>query len=99
MIWARNKVPRDAGKWVGELASVRVCPRNWRAHPGPVEPHVSSKHFDTPTINMSTQNDGGIEFSLVPEDSRQHFRLLELPPELLNIVTASNASPYAEHMN
>jgi sister chromatid cohesion protein DCC1 len=42
---------------------------------------------------MSTQNEEGIEFSIIPEAQQQHYRLLELPPELLEVVTSSNASP------
>lgn len=39
---------------------------------------------------MSTQNAPGIEFAIVPEGSRQHFRLLELPPDLLSVITSEN---------
>jgi len=37
---------------------------------------------------MSTQADEGSSFSLLPEEGRQHFRLLELPPELLRLVVS-----------
>ncbi|KAK1061802.1 hypothetical protein LTR12_001979 [Friedmanniomyces endolithicus] len=37
---------------------------------------------------MSTQADDGSSFSLLPEEGRQHFRLLELPPELLRLVVS-----------
>ncbi|KAK0266165.1 hypothetical protein B0A54_06667 [Friedmanniomyces endolithicus] len=37
---------------------------------------------------MSTQADQGSSFSLLPEEGRQHFRLLELPPELLRLVVS-----------
>jgi len=39
---------------------------------------------------MSTQDSGGIQFSVDGEEQQQHFRLLELPPDLLNIVTSQN---------
>jgi len=39
---------------------------------------------------MSTQADAGISLSLLPEDNQQSFRLLELPPELLNLLTSDN---------
>ncbi|KAK5165232.1 uncharacterized protein LTR77_009330 [Saxophila tyrrhenica] len=42
---------------------------------------------------MSTQHEISIPFSLLPEESQQHFRLLELPPDLLDVITADNASP------
>jgi hypothetical protein len=39
---------------------------------------------------MSTQHEPGVEFAIVPEESRQHFRLLELPPDLLSLITSEN---------
>ncbi|KAK6430116.1 hypothetical protein LTR95_013734 [Oleoguttula sp. CCFEE 5521] len=39
---------------------------------------------------MSTQSSAGIPVSLLPEEQHQHFRLLELPPELLEILTSAN---------
>lgn len=47
----------------------------------------SSVHLYT----MSTQDESGIEFSVVPEENQQHFRLLELPAELLAVLTSENA--------
>jgi len=44
----------------------------------------------TATTAMSTQADAGISLSLLPEDSQQSFRLLELPPELLTLLTSDN---------
>lgn len=40
---------------------------------------------------MSTQDASGLEFSILPEDQQQQFRLLELPPELLELLTSENA--------
>jgi len=39
---------------------------------------------------MSTQRDAGIPLSLLAEDHQQSFRLLELPAELLNLLTSDN---------
>lgn len=39
---------------------------------------------------MSRQDESGIAFSILPEDGRQHFRLLELPAELLDLLTSDN---------
>ncbi|KAK5121414.1 hypothetical protein LTR85_005246 [Meristemomyces frigidus] len=39
---------------------------------------------------MSTQNGSGIAFSILPEEGQQHFRLLELPPELLSLLTSND---------
>ncbi|EMC91612.1 hypothetical protein BAUCODRAFT_299017 [Baudoinia panamericana UAMH 10762] len=39
---------------------------------------------------MSSQNGSGIAFCLRSEESQDHFRLLELPPELLQLVTSAN---------
>ncbi|KAK4544436.1 hypothetical protein LTR36_004327 [Oleoguttula mirabilis] len=39
---------------------------------------------------MSTQDESGIAFSLLPEEGQQHFRLLELPPELLSLLTSDS---------
>lgn len=39
---------------------------------------------------MSTQEGSGIEFSIVPEENQEHLRLLELPADLLNILTSEN---------
>ncbi|OQO09489.1 hypothetical protein B0A48_04890 [Cryoendolithus antarcticus] len=39
---------------------------------------------------MSTQGDAGTPISLLAEEQHQHFRLLELPPELLEILTSAN---------
>ncbi|KAI6904756.1 hypothetical protein KC318_g18979, partial [Hortaea werneckii] len=39
---------------------------------------------------MSTQAHDGIPFSLLPEEKYEHCRLLELPPELLGILTADS---------
>jgi hypothetical protein len=41
---------------------------------------------------MSSQGDQGVSFSIVPEENRQHFRLLELPPELLEILTTNESN-------
>ncbi|KAK5688500.1 hypothetical protein LTS10_000478 [Elasticomyces elasticus] len=40
---------------------------------------------------MSTQPDDGFTFSILPEEQREHFRLLELPPELLELVTSNTS--------
>ncbi|KAK0253288.1 hypothetical protein LTR91_009730 [Friedmanniomyces endolithicus] len=37
---------------------------------------------------MSAQADEGSPFSLLPEEGRQHFRLLELPPDLLELIVS-----------
>ncbi|KAF2723876.1 hypothetical protein K431DRAFT_324672 [Polychaeton citri CBS 116435] len=42
---------------------------------------------------MSTQDQTGIEFSVVPEEHQERFRLLELPPELLALLTQEDAEP------
>ena len=42
------------------------------------------------TAVMSTQGDAGIPLSLLAEDRQQSFRLLELPPELLKLLTSDN---------
>jgi len=39
---------------------------------------------------MSTQGDAGIPLSLLAEDQQQSFRLLELPAELLKLLTSDN---------
>ncbi|OQO00111.1 hypothetical protein B0A48_13897 [Cryoendolithus antarcticus] len=39
---------------------------------------------------MSTQSSTGIPVSLLAEAQHQHFRLLELPPELLEVLTSAN---------
>ncbi|KAM0717341.1 hypothetical protein Q7P37_007193 [Cladosporium fusiforme] len=39
---------------------------------------------------MSTQADSGIPLSLLPEERHQPFRLLELPPDLLSVLTSKN---------
>jgi hypothetical protein len=39
---------------------------------------------------MSTQEDAGMPLSLLPEDKQHSFRLLELPPELLHLLTSDN---------
>ena len=39
---------------------------------------------------MSTNDKNGTSFSIQPEEDQQHFRLLELPPELLDILTSEN---------
>ncbi|KAK3716220.1 hypothetical protein LTR37_006665 [Vermiconidia calcicola] len=40
---------------------------------------------------MSTEDESGPEFRMVPEESQQHFRLLELPADLLNVLTSVDA--------
>ncbi|KAK4980152.1 hypothetical protein LTR42_000459 [Elasticomyces elasticus] len=40
---------------------------------------------------MSTQPDDGFTFSILAEEQREHFRLLELPPELLELVTSNTS--------
>ena len=45
-------------------------------------------------LTMATQDESGIEFSIVSEESQQHFRLLELPKELLSLLTSENAPMY-----
>jgi hypothetical protein len=42
------------------------------------------------TAVMSTQGDAGIPLSLLAEDRQHPFRLLELPPELLKLLTSDN---------
>jgi len=39
---------------------------------------------------MATQNEDGIPLSLLSKDQQQTFRLLELPPELLTLITSEN---------
>jgi hypothetical protein len=39
---------------------------------------------------MSTQSDAGIPLSLLAEDRQQSFRLLELPAELLKLLTSDH---------
>lgn len=39
---------------------------------------------------MATQGDAGIPLSLLAEDQQQSFRLLELPAELLKLLTSDN---------
>jgi hypothetical protein len=39
---------------------------------------------------MATQEDAGISLALLPEDKQHSFRLLELPPELLSLLTSDN---------
>lgn len=39
---------------------------------------------------MATQVDAGIPLSLLAEDRQQSFRLLELPSELLALLTSDN---------
>ena len=46
-------------------------------------------------VKMSTQDESGVGFEILPEESQQHFRLLELPPELLALLTSENAPTYA----
>lgn len=58
--------------------------------------HETTRMLNYPTIRvveMSTQQETGIEFSLAPEENQHHFRLLELPAELLSVITADNALP------
>jgi len=43
---------------------------------------------------MSTQNENGTVFSILPEESQQHFRLLELPLEILSVLTSDNPATY-----
>lgn len=53
--------------------------------------HVSEQPLDsTRNTIMSTQYDGGIDFSIVSESDQQHFRLLELPAELLQVITSKD---------
>jgi hypothetical protein len=42
------------------------------------------------TAAMATQGDAGIPLSLLAEDQQQSFRLLELPAELLKLLTSDN---------
>ncbi|KAF2764915.1 hypothetical protein EJ03DRAFT_355359 [Teratosphaeria nubilosa] len=42
---------------------------------------------------MSTQSASATEFFVLPEESQPQFRLLELPPELLEILTSTDAKP------
>ncbi|KAK5131611.1 hypothetical protein LTR08_000798 [Meristemomyces frigidus] len=41
---------------------------------------------------MSTNDGNGISFSILPEEDQQHFRLLELPPELLRMLTSDTST-------
>lgn len=41
---------------------------------------------------MSTQGDNGVAFSVLPQESQQHCRLLELPAELLDHLTSNEAT-------
>jgi len=41
-------------------------------------------------MTMATQNEDGIPLSLLSKDQQQTFRLLELPPELLTLLTSEN---------
>lgn len=43
---------------------------------------------------MSTQDQSDTPFSILPEEQQQHLRLLELPPELLSILTQDNPPTY-----
>jgi len=40
---------------------------------------------------MSTQGDIGMEISVLREDKQEYFQLLELPAELLEIITSQNS--------
>lgn len=49
------------------------------------------QHIPSQTPRMSTQNpDAGIQIAIQPETDLQHCRLLELPAELLTLVTSAN---------
>ncbi|GAB7361735.1 hypothetical protein MBLNU230_g1782t1 [Neophaeotheca triangularis] len=41
---------------------------------------------------MATQDDSGTAFSIMPEEEQQHFRLLELPPDLLSLFQSKATS-------
>lgn len=43
---------------------------------------------------MSSQDASGIDFAVLPESQQHHFRLLELPPELLELLTSDNPPTY-----
>lgn len=40
---------------------------------------------------MSTQEGSDIDFSILPEAQQQHFRLLELPSELFELLLTDDA--------
>jgi hypothetical protein len=47
------------------------------------------RYFNSDTSRMATQQDeGGVPFSVAHE--QQHFRLLELPPEIVELIDAPN---------
>lgn len=51
--------------------------------------HLSN--VDLQHMIMATQDAAGIDFSILPAGQQEHFRLLELPPELLGLLTSEDA--------
>ena len=43
---------------------------------------------------MPNQDESGLSIKIIPENHQQHFRLLELPPELLDLLTSDHAPMY-----
>lgn len=54
----------------------------------------STTSSQTKETKMSTQDAQGITFSVSPEESREQFRLLELPPELLELITTNPSAKF-----
>lgn len=85
------ELPRETGRKTWVLAS--LAPSLSAKHTrGPMTVKLQHNNTVSNLVDMSTQEAAGIEFAILPEEHHQHFRLLELPPELLNVITASNAS-------
>nr|POE51771.1 sister chromatid cohesion protein dcc1 [Quercus suber] len=53
---------------------------------------LDSKVYDNFPSTMSTQSgsESRLTFSITPQDHQQHLRLLELPPDVLNLITSDN---------
>lgn len=79
-------------KWGSKHALVL---KHDRAHVRPVRRDINH-HFHSDqraegVAAMSTQGDSGMEISVLREDKQEYFQLLELPAELLEIITSQNS--------
>lgn len=80
--------PRLGGR--SETTRKRLACTREHVRCGFVSSPSSTWHASKYSIEMSTQDADGIPFELRTEEEFEHYRLLELPAELLSFLTSEN---------
>lgn len=83
----------EGGVRVPKMGETKRAKRRGRVSLPHVRPESRRQRHRTAEryiLTMSTQDSDGIAFSILSEDNQQHFRLLELPAELLGLLTSND---------